>query len=195
MLKSKYRNSAEPFIDFIAKPLARAGLSPNFITFLGVGFSIVAGYMYATHNLIFAFFALLLAAVSDAVDGAVARLTKKESPFGGVLDSVLDRYSDTAILVGIAFFLADHYLLVFIVLVGSFLVSYTRARAELEIEKCDVGIGERAERLIILIIATVIQAMNIAGVNALYWALVILAVLTHLTVVQRVWFTYNTLKE
>ena len=194
MLSARYRSSAAPYIHLVAGPLAKAGVNPSIITFLGVVLSIIAGIMYATHNLIFASMALVFASIADAVDGAVARLSKKDSPFGGVLDSVLDRYSDTAILVGIAFFFNAHFLLVFIALVGSFLVSYSRARAELVIERCDIGFGERAERLIILIAATVLQALN-PDVNALYWALVLLALITHLTVAQRVLYTYKVLKR
>jgi archaetidylinositol phosphate synthase len=162
---------------------------------MGLGFTLLAADMYASGNLIFASVALVIASVLDLADGAIARLNEKVTPFGGFLDSLTDRYSDAIILYGIAVFLGGHFLLIFTVLVGSLLVSYTRARAEMEIEKCDVGIGERAERLIILLIATVVHALNIFDVNVIYWALVILAILTHVTVIQRVFFTYRALKK
>jgi archaetidylinositol phosphate synthase len=195
MVSSRLRSAAEPYIVFIARPIAKTGLNPSFLTLIGLGFSVLAGFMYATHNLIFAFLALLVASITDVLDGNVARISKRVTAFGGFLDSLVDRYSEAFILIGIGLFLGGHFILVFIVLAGSFLVSYSRARAELEIEKCDVGIGERAERLIILMAATIIHATDIIMVNALYWALVLLAILTHLTVAQRAWFTYKKLEH
>jgi CDP-diacylglycerol--glycerol-3-phosphate 3-phosphatidyltransferase len=105
-----------------------------------------------------------------------------------------DRYSDSIVLIGIALYLSGHYLLIFIVIVGTLMVSYTRARSEMEIEQCDVGFGERAERLIIIIGATFLETVN-SGLNVLYWALVLLAILTHATVAQRIWHTYKVLKK
>jgi phosphatidylglycerophosphate synthase len=151
--------------------------------------------MYAKDNLIFASLALIISSIFDVADGAVARLNKQVSAFGGFFDSLSDRYSDAAVLIGIALYLEDHYLLVFVVLIGSYLVSYSRARAEMEIKKCDVGIGERAERLVILIVATIIQASNIFRSNAIYWALIVLALITHFTVLQRIWYTYRVLEK
>ncbi len=151
--------------------------------------------MYASDNLIFALLTLTIGSILDATDGAVARLSNKVSAFGGFMDSLTDRYSDAIILVGIAVYLQDHYLLIITVLVGSLLVSYTRARAEMEISgKCDVGYGERAERLIIIMTATLVEATTPA-LNAIYWALVVLAVLTHFTVAQRIWHTYKVLEK
>jgi archaetidylinositol phosphate synthase len=195
MVSSRLRTVTDPYIAFFARPLAKTGLNPSFFTFMGLGFTLLAADMYASGNLIFASVALVIASVLDLADGAIARLNEKVTPFGGFLDSLTDRYSDAIILYGIAVFLGGHFLLIFTVLVGSLLVSYTRARAEMEIEKCDVGIGERAERLIILLIATVVHALNIFDVNVIYWALVILAILTHVTVIQRVFFTYRALKK
>ncbi|MEE9565059.1 MAG: hypothetical protein V3V63_05065, partial [Candidatus Hydrothermarchaeaceae archaeon] len=100
--------------------------------------------------------------------------------------SVADRYADAFILIGIAMYLNEHHVLIMVVIVGSILVSYSRARAETVIDKCDVGLAERSERLIILMVATLLA---IAGVNLFYEALVLLAVLTHLTVLQRILYT------
>lgn len=195
MVSSKLRVFTDPYISNLAKPLARTGINPSFITLFGLSFSIIAGIMYAKHNLIFASLALIFSSLFDVADGAVARLNKQVSAFGGFFDSLSDRYSDAVVLIGIALYLENHYLLVFVVLIGSYLVSYSRARAELEIKKCDVGIGERAERLVILIVATIIQASNIIMANAIYWALIVLAVITHFTVIQRIWYTYNVLEK
>jgi archaetidylinositol phosphate synthase len=194
MVSSRFRSLADPYVAIIARPIANRRLNPSVITLSGFGLSVLAATMFASGNLIFASFALLIASFLDVIDGAVARLSNRVTPFGGFLDSVSDRYSDAVILAGIALYLKDHYILIFIVLVGSLLVSYTRARAEKEIEKCDVGVGERAERLVIIIASTLIEAM-VPGLNALYWGLVLLAGLTHLTVAERIWFTYAALKK
>ncbi len=195
MVSSRFRTFAENYSMRLARPLARLGLSPSAITLAGAGFGVIAAIMYARGNLIFAFFAVLLASLSDIADGAVAKLTNSQSALGGFLDSVLDRYSDSIILIGIGIYLPEHLLLVLVVLFGTLLVSYTRARAEMEIEKCDIGIGERAERLTIIMAATVLDAAGITNISFLYWALVVLAVLTHFTAIQRIWFTYGALKK
>ncbi|GBE18227.1 CDP-diacylglycerol--inositol 3-phosphatidyltransferase [archaeon BMS3Abin16] len=193
MVSSKLRSTVDPYITRIVAPIAK--VNPSLITLFGFAFSIIAGLMYASGNLIFAFITLTLGSVLDAADGAVARLSNRVSAFGGFLDSLTDRYSDAVILTGIAVYLKGHYLLVITALVGSLLVSYTRARSEMEIDgKCNVGYGERAERLIIIMAATLVEAAN-PGLNAVYWAVVLLAVLTHFTVAQRIWYTYKALEK
>lgn len=195
MVSSKLRSTADPYITRIVAPIAKAKVNPSLITLLGFTFSIIAGLMYASGNLIFALLSLALGSVLDAADGAVARLSNRVSAFGGFLDSLTDRYSDAVILTGIAVYLQGHYLLVITALVGSLLVSYTRARSEMEINgKCNVGYGERAERLIIIMAATIVEAAS-PGLNAIYWAIVVLAVLTHFTVAQRIWYTYEALEK
>jgi phosphatidylglycerophosphate synthase len=194
MVSSRLRGSVNSYISIVAGPLARLGINPSYITLFGLGFSLLAGILYATDKLIFAALALAFSAVLDVIDGAVARLSGKITAFGGFLDSMSDRYSDSIVLIGIALYLSGHYLLIFIVIVGTLMVSYTRARSEMEIEQCDVGFGERAERLIIIIGATFLETVN-SGLNVLYWALVLLAILTHATVAQRIWHTYKVLKK
>lgn len=192
MLSANFRGHANKIIVPVARLVSKSGINPGTITLSGLFFSIVAGVMFAQKNLLFALAFLTLSSILDAIDGAVARELDRTSEFGGFLDSLTDRYSDSFVLIGVAFYLGDHYLLVFIVLVGSLLVSYSRARAENYIEKCDVGIAERAERLIILAVATVLE---ITGVNgSIYAAMIILAVITHFTVLQRVNFTYRSLR-
>jgi len=151
----------------------------------------MAGLFYAWRNLIFASLSLGLAGLMDAVDGALARMEGKATPFGGILDSVSDRYADALVLTGLALYLPEHLLVVIAALVGSLLVSYTRARAELEMERCDVGAGERAERLVILLLGSLLEAGGVE--KAVYWALVLLAFIAHLTVLQRLWHARKTL--
>ncbi|MFQ6137055.1 MAG: CDP-alcohol phosphatidyltransferase family protein [Candidatus Hydrothermarchaeales archaeon] len=194
MVSSRLRSISDDITTPIAEVFVRLGLGPNAITLLGLFSSIAAAYMYATNNLIFAFYMLLLASTLDLLDGAVAKVANSITKFGGFLDSVTDRYSDAIILIGIAIYLDSYFLLIFIVLVGTLLVSYSRARAEHEISQCAVGIAERAERLTILLIATLFEALNILPrVDMFYVALVLLAVITHLTVLYRVLYTYTVL--
>ncbi len=166
--------------------VAKTGVSPNALTFVGLLLSAAAAGAFAHGNLVHALAFMLLASFSDVLDGAVARAQRNVTKFGGYLDSVTDRYADAFILIGIAMYLNGHYILIMVVIMGSILVSYSRARAETMIDKCDVGFAERSERLIILMLATLLA---IAGINLFYEALVLLAVLTHLTVLQRMLYT------
>lgn len=193
MLSAKFRERAEFLIIPVAKLVARLKISPNALTVLGFLSSGAAAYAIAAGDLQAAFYLLLLTGFFDVIDGAVARATNSVTRFGGFLDSVLDRYSDAIILLGIAIYFADYYLLILIVLVGSLLVSYTRARAEKELEKCDVGFAERGERMIILTVAAFLEGF--LAVDAIYYALILLAIITHLTVLQRVSYTYFALRR
>ncbi len=196
MVSSRLRSFSNGITSPIAEVIDRFGISPNMITFVSLFFSIAAAYMFTENNLVFAFYMLLLASISDLMDGAVARVSNRVTQLGGILDSIIDRYSDAIILIGLAIYLDSHFLLIFIVLVGTLMVSYTRARVECEIQKCAVGIAERAERLILLMAATLIEAFNIfPKVDAFYLVLIILALITHLTVLYRFYYTYTVLSS
>lgn len=193
---SKLRGYSDFVIVPVARILAGFGISPNALTVLGFIGSVLAAAAFAYRELNYALFFLLITSLLDALDGAVARAANKTSKFGGFFDSVLDRYSDAFILMGLMLYLQKHYILIFIVLIGSILVSYSRARAELVIPKCDVGIAERAERLIILIATTFLEAFRIfPGIDVFYVALILLAVLTHATVLHRMIYTYLSLRR
>jgi CDP-diacylglycerol--glycerol-3-phosphate 3-phosphatidyltransferase len=129
---------------------------------------------------------LLLAGAFDLLDGAIARASGKTNPFGGILDSSLDRYGDGFVLGGILFFCAaneryGYALLALSALLGSFLVSYVRARAECVIPKCKVGFWERGER--VLCVALGLLANNLA------MALWMLGIGTHLTALFRLYYS------
>jgi len=132
MLSANFRGHANKIIIPVARLVSKSGINPGTITLSGLFFSMAAGVMFAQKNLLFALAFLTLSSILDAIDGAVARVAReldRTSEFGGFLDSLTDRYSDSFVLIGVAFYLGDHYLLVFIVLVGSLLVSYSRASA------------------------------------------------------------------
>lgn len=194
VLSSKYRDQAGALINPAARALASLGLEPNTITQLGLASGIAASAALAKGMLWAGFLFLLLTAFLDVMDGAVARIKGKTSSFGGFLDAVSDRYSDAAILIGIAVYLQGHYALVFVVLLGSLMVSYTRSKAENYLARCDVGIAERAERLIVIIAAALLEALGLLTPGKAFLAgLIVLAFLTHFTVLQRVLYTRSRL--
>jgi phosphatidylglycerophosphate synthase len=195
MLSSKYRKYSDLIVFPVARLISRTGIDPNVITFLGFITSILVAIAFAYEDLFLVFLLLLMMSLFDVLDGAVAKVGGRVTRFGGFLDSTLDRYSDSAVLIGLAMYLDGHYVLILIVLIGTLLVSYTRARAENFIPKCDVGLGERAERLIVLMVATLLAAYYVFYSYEIYYvALVFLAFLTHFTVLQRVYYTYKLLR-
>ncbi len=180
-----------------AKLFHKIGLTPNQISAIGVLFAFLASYFYWAWDtnsffLIAAPTFLLVSGIFDALDGVVARLYGESTIFGGFLDSLLDRYADASILVAlIAGGLCDVFWGA-MALVGSLLVSYARARAEAAGSKMEtVGLVERAERIIIIAAAS-FASFFWSWLDALNWGVIILAVLTNLTVLQRGIHFYRT---
>jgi phosphatidylglycerophosphate synthase len=145
---------------------------------------------YNPYSLVAAAGFLLISGFFDALDGVLARLYGEVTVFGGFIDSLLDRYADALVFLGIivGWLITDSVWVLwgFVALVGSLLVSYSRARAEAAGTKLEsVGVAERAERIIILAVATLISAVP-GWDDALRWSMILLAVLTNVTVLQRV---------
>jgi len=166
------------------------GLTPNKVSVIGITFAVLSAVSYwrweSQHPLllILAPLFLLVSGFCDTLDGVLARRFGEATAFGGFLDSLLDRYIDAMIFVGIILGgLSDIYWGL-LALIGSLLVSYCRARAEAAGVKMEtVGLMERAERIIILVIASFLTLIR---EEALQWGIILLAVLTNLTVLQRV---------
>jgi len=181
----------------IVNGLALTKISPNALTFIGLLINIVAavffGYARANNNVrmfLYAGLVIIGAGVFDMVDGRVARQTNQVSVFGAFFDSVMDRYSDVAIFFGLLVYYARGDRFFYVVLTAfcmtaSLMVSYTRARAEALIGNCKVGFMERPERIVLVIIGAL---FNKWGVMAP--ALWVLAVLSTITVINRIRFTY-----
>jgi len=172
-----------------AKLAHSMGLTPNQVSAIGIALAILSALAYwkwQFHLLLLAAAPLLLLASGfcDALDGALARLYGEATAFGGFLDSLLDRYADAIVFCGIILGgLCDPFWGL-VALIGSLLVSYARARAEAAGVKMEtVGIAERAERLVILATASF---LSIAWLKALSWSVILLALITNLTVLQRV---------
>ena len=171
-----------------ARWLQSVGVTPNMISFTGFALTVGAAALLATGSFRIGGGLLWVAAMFDMVDGTLARLSQTESKFGAFLDSTLDRYSESITFLGLAVYYANEsnaqtpLLLIFLTLVGSWAVSYTRARAEgLDIE-CKVGILQRPERLVLLIAALIL--------GLVLPALWLLAIMTNLTAVQRIHEVY-----
>ena len=183
---SHYKASWTRLGDPVARALLRARVRPNHLTVVGLGISILAAGAIAQGGLRVAAVLLAAAGLCDFFDGALARLANRVSAFGAFLDSVVDRYSDLTVLLGVVLYyerLADTrgVLLTLVTIVGTIMVSYTKARAQSIGVSCEIGLMERPERLIVLIAGALF--------NALTPAIIVLAVLTNLTALQRIFHT------
>jgi len=162
--------------------LSRIGLTPDLATWIGLGINIIAAAIIATNRLLIGGILVLFSGLFDILDGALARFTNKSTLFGALLDSTFDRLSEAIILFGILiiYVKSEHVveiLLIFGVMIGSFLISYIRARAEGLGLECKTGLFTRAERVIILALGLML--------NQIFIVLIILAVFTFITVIQR----------
>ncbi len=179
---SKLKPAISKFGAPIGSAISRAGIKPNHLTIIGLIFGILSAAAIISRMLYLGAFLILVSGLFDMLDGIVARTQKMVSNFGGFLDSVIDRYVDVIIFISLGIYGVD-WLVVSIALSGSLLVSYTRARAEKIIEKCDVGIAERGERLIILFLGIV--------TGYTYESVLLVAILSHITALHRIVFTFR----
>src|SRR5256884_3012769 len=151
---------AQRIIDAMVRWLAYGHINPNFLTIIGVSINVGCGLLFGFGYFFWAGIILIVANLFDMLDGQVARLSGRVTRFGGFLDSSLDRLSDMVVFIGLMIFYArdtefHSTLNVFLTgaaLMGSVMVSYTSARAESLIPKCDVGFLRRPERVVLLII-------------------------------------------
>ena len=174
--------------ELIAQFLVRIGISANFLTALGLFFAFLSGALICLGSFFWAGVILLLSGLCDLLDGAVARASGKAGVFGGILDSSLDRYGDGFVLAPLIACAAYYHkpllsALASSALLGSFAVSYVRARVECEIDSCRVGFWERGERLVYLALGLLLG--NIFAV------LLVLGVGIHWTVFQRLAYSYR----
>lgn len=205
---NKFRDSLQPILTKLGMTFASLGLSANFWTTLSLATSIAAGVVYAItsssssssssiistttvlpiirfswlYGSVIGSILILISGFFDVIDGSVARATKQTSIKGAFLDSSFDKLSESIIFIGIAVGNLANPILCMIALSLSIIVSYVRARAEsLGVELKGIGIGERAERLLII---AIIGMVPVAG--AMQWAVVMVAVIAGLTLIQRI---------
>lgn len=186
-LKGQVRERLKPLVRLFEK------FHPNFLTVIGFLVTCISGFFYAKGIFWLGGIILLLGGIFDVLDGEVAKLGNKVSKFGAFLDSTLDRYSDFVVLFGMFLFYSSGLInqtttpviLVLLIILGSYITSYTRARAEgLDIE-CKVGFGERAIRIPIIILGSFFGPRVFVG---FLWLVVFL---TNLTAIYRIYYVYK----
>ena len=185
------RDSLKPYLQSIGRAFASTGISPNVWTVIGLVFAFGASLIYGInveYSLILGGIILLVSGFFDIVDGQVARYTNKISKTGGFLDSVFDKIAEVAIFFGILIGgYADPYL-VFLAITLSLLVSYVRAKADAaQIKLQGIGIGERAERLLVIAIVGIIGFMEIA--------VIIVVIIASITLIQRLIVMSKSIKK
>ncbi|MDG6221819.1 MAG: CDP-alcohol phosphatidyltransferase family protein [Candidatus Bathyarchaeota archaeon] len=186
---TKLKKQVQTALTSTANTFHSLGLTPNHVSILGISFSILAGVVYSQWHvnrtfLILAPVLMLVSGLFDAVDGVIARVHGKATTFGAFFDSMLDRYADAIVLCGIIVGGLTNIAWGLAALVGSMMVSYARARSEAaEVKMESVGLAERAERIVLVGLASFVSYF---WIDALNWSILILAVLTNFTVLQRV---------
>ncbi len=185
------RDTLKPILEKIGKVFASTGLSPNFWTLVGFVFALGSALVYGLgleFGLIIGGILLLISGFFDMVDGQVARITGKTSQKGSYLDSMFDKIAEVAIFLGL---LVGGYVEPYLVLLAitlSLLVSYARAKSDaLNIKLQGVGIGERAERLLVIAIIGILGYMELA--------VIIVVIIAGITLVQRMLITTKNIKE
>ncbi len=189
MLKAKIGDRLDPYLYNTSRLIQRMGIKPNTLTLIGLGLNGLAAWALAMGEWLQGAGLILLAGFFDIMDGALARNCGATSTFGSFLDSVLDRYSDLSLLIGLLIFYAQQKAMLYQILLGfslmgTALIPYTRAKAELYMPQCNVGILERPERIILIFLGVAIPQI----MEVIIW---ILAVLTNLTVFQRIFYAYK----
>ncbi len=172
----------------IIRLCVRLGIHPNWLTLIGVLVNVVAAYLLANAQFRWAGAVMIVANIFDFIDGKVARELGLQSPFGGFWDSVMDRFSDITLFIGLIYLYAhmmrvDYVIICALAMMFSVMTSYTRARAESIIEKCKVGFMERPERIVLFMIG--------AFTNRMAAALWVILVLSIVTVADRIYHTWR----
>ena len=209
-ISQKNRERYFKIVGPVADLFARSGVHPNILSIAGLLLSLAAGLIYCHGSFFWAAWVVVLAGVCDTLDGRIARQTNKKSDFGAFFDSTLDRYSDMFHFIGLAYYFAggQPFLLsshgpespeispwtvvaILFAVTGSFMVSYTRARAEgLGIE-CKAGLMQRPERMTLLVIGSLLGSIPVVGMVLIKLTLLALALSTNLTAAYRILFTKN----
>jgi CDP-diacylglycerol--glycerol-3-phosphate 3-phosphatidyltransferase len=192
MLTNAIGKACSLLLGAIVRVFVACRINPNALTVFGFLLNLVAAYLFAYGYFRWAGGTIILAGLFDMLDGRVARLSNRVTPFGGFFDSVLDRYSDLCLMIGLLVFYGRinrfwYVTLVAFVMIGSVMVSYARARAENLIPSCRVGFLERPERTVLLIIGAMFDRMA-----PVLW---VIAVLSATTVIHRMVYTWQEIRR
>ena len=190
MIGNKIGHRLDPFLYHLFKKAFGERSNPNFFTLMGFFSILFASFLILKECWILAGLFIILSGIFDLIDGVVARKLGKVTAFGGFLDSVLDRYSDLLLLLSLLIYYlkkGDPILVILtsFVSMGTALIPYVRARAEAANVPCNIGLMERAERIILLSAGVLLGWMEI-----MLW---ILAILTHFTMIQRIYYVWKKL--
>ena len=195
---TKLKKKVQNMLSSEAKVAHKIGLTPNIVSLIGLTLALLSAFTYAVAQsrplwILLATILFLASGFCDALDGVIARIYQQTSMFGGFIDSLLDRYADAAVYAGLIIGGLCSPVWGLAALVGSMMVSYSRARAEAaEIKMESIGVAERAERMLILSVASIAAIFWIQALNA---GIILLAVLSNFTVLQRGLHVYNALKK
>jgi len=203
-LSERNRERYLQIISPAGKFMARLGIHPNILSLAGLVLSVFSGLIYSTGSFFWGAWVLVLAGTCDALDGQLARQAGKDSLFGAFFDSTLDRFSEVFIFLGLAWHFSGGavfwdikagnsanfqspvaVLFIILAIAGSFMVSYTRARAEGLGVSCKVGLMQRPERIILLIIGSLVASIPVIGQFVIKLTLLLLAVLSNVTALHR----------
>ena len=203
MLTAWARNFFKGSIESVARLFQRLGVTPNQLTVTGLVLQAIVAGVIALGYLPLAGVLLIFFSIFDAFDGTLARMTGQTSTFGAFFDSTLDRYAEALVLFGLLVYFSGmpdsrtEVLLVYVAIVGSLLVSYTRAKAESLGIACKEGILTRAERVALLVIGLLLSGWQpIAALpGMLTIVLWLLAILSNVTAMQRIAAVYKATKK
>lgn len=178
----------------IGKLVGRSGATPNTISTISLLISVLAAVAYALKFPVLGAVGLVGAGLVDMLDGAVARATSSASRFGAVYDHVLDRYAEFAVLIGIGLGGLVSWPWVVFGLFGMVMASYTRAKAESVggLKSCTVGVAERQEKIILILLGSVLEPFVAFSLTV---AVIAVGLLSHVTVVQRLWYTFRNARR
>lgn len=197
MFSNLIRQRAQAILNLVASGLGKVGFTPNLLTVIGFIAMCGIGVVLAFGNFALGGLLIIFAGILDALDGSLARLTNRVSKFGAFLDSTTDRFAEGAIYLGMLYAFLQRGMtwvayLIFFALLGSLMVSYARARAEgIGIEMKE-GMLTRFERIALLVIGLILTAFF--GDTPILVVLWILAILTNVTALQRMWLVYRATK-
>lgn len=186
----KLRAQYEKMVAPAGATFAKLGITPNMMTAASVATATVSAYFYASHRPIGGALLIILTGVLDMFDGAIARATRTTSRFGATLDHVIDRYAEFLIMIGLIAGEYTPWYWGFFTIFGMIMASFTRAKAESVggLASCTVGIAERQEKLLVLIGASILDP-SLPGI--LNYGSILVGILSHITVAQRLHYTYR----
>jgi phosphatidylglycerophosphate synthase len=213
-ISEKNRERYLRIISPVGHLLGRAGVHPNILSITGLLLSVVAGLFYSQGFFFWGAWIVVIAGICDTLDGQIARQNNKNSAFGAFFDSTLDRYGDMFFFIGLAYYFAGGQsfsavhaaavkgvpspwtvLVIILTIAGSFMVSYTRARAEGLGVECRGGIMQRPERITLLVIGSLLGSVPVAGLLLIKITLLLLAVSTNVTAIYRIISVKNHFKN